>query len=273
MFRKISILVFFTGIIGPAFSQTVLTVEEAVTRAIATNRDVAAANLSIIQQKQLVKSAINLPNPEFFWESPTGSFYTGSITQSFEFPTVYGKQVQLQKQQVIIAEKDQLRTQIDVAYRVRLLYLAIQYTAALLHDLKLQDSAFYQLQVSAQRQFDAGQIDYLQKAFTENEYGEIHNQLLQTSTTLSSLAEQLKYLTYTKEAIAVTALQLLSVPEGLLTTADTSLVNDNPTISLLQQEIEVNRKNLELQKNKALPGLAFGYFNQGERNTPTSLRF
>lgn len=273
MFRKISILVFFTGIIGPAFSQTVLTVEEAVTRAIATNRDVAAANLSIIQQKQLVKSAINLPNPEFFWESPTGSFYTGSITQSFEFPTVYGKQVQLQKQQVIIAEKDQLRTQIDVAYRVRLLYLAIQYTAALLHDLKLQDSAFYQLQVSAQRQFDAGQIDYLQKAFTENEYGEIHNQLLQTSTTLSSLAEQLKYLTDTKEAIAVTALQLLSVPEGLLTTEDTSLVNQNPTISLLQQEVEVNRKNLTLQKNKALPGLAFGYFNQGERNTPTSLRF
>ncbi|HLF47011.1 MAG TPA: TolC family protein, partial [Chitinophagaceae bacterium] len=92
-------------------------------------------------------------------------------------------------------------------------------------------------------------------------------------TTLSSLAEQLKYLTDTKEAIAVTALQLLSVPEGLLTTEDTSLVNQNPTISLLQQEVEVNRKNLTLQKNKALPGLAFGYFNQGERNTPTSLRF
>lgn len=273
MFRKISILVFFTGIIVPAFSQTVLTVEEAVTRAIATNRDVAAANLSIIQQKQLVKSAINLPNPEFFWESPTGSFYTGSITQSFEFPTVYGKQVQLQKQQIIIAEKDKLRTQIDVTYRVRLLYLAIQYTAALLHDLKLQDSAFNQLQVSAQRQFDAGQIDYLQKSFTDNEYGEIHNQLLQTSTTLSSLAEQLQYLTDTKEAIAVTAFQLLSVPEGLLTTADTSLVNQNPTLSLLLEEVEVNRKNLALQKNKVLPGLAFGYFNQGERNTPTSLRF
>ena len=52
------------------------------------------------------QQTINIPNPEFFWESPTGSFNTGSITQSIEFPTVYGKQVQLQKQQVTIAEKE-----------------------------------------------------------------------------------------------------------------------------------------------------------------------
>lgn len=273
MFRKLSILTIFSGILLPVFSQTVLTVEEAVEKAISTNRNVAAASHTITQQKQLVKSAINLPNPEFFWESPTGSFYTGSITQSFEFPTVYGKQVQLQKQQVVIAEKDKLRTEKEVAYRIHLLYLAIQYTDALQKELKIQDSVFNQLQIAAQRQFDAGQIDYLQKTFTENEYGDLHNQFLQTSNTLTSLAEQLQFLTDTKEAIAVTSLQLFSIPEGLLTKADTFLVNDNPAISMLKQEIEVNRKNLELQKNKALPGLAFGYFNQGERNTPTSLRF
>ena len=273
MFRKIYILVFFTGMIGPSFSQTIMKVEDAIAKAIATNRDVAAAGHSVTQQKQLVKSAINLPNPEFFWESPTGSFYTGSITQSFEFPTVYGKQVQLQKQQVVIAEKDKFRTEKEVSYRIHLLYLAIQYTDALQKELKIQDSVFNQLQIAAQRQFDAGQIDYLQKTFTESEYGNLHNQFLQTSATLKSMTEQLQFLTDTKEAIRVTPLQLSSIPEGLLTTTDTSVLNDNPTISILQQEIEANRKNLELQKNKALPGLAFGYFNQGERNTPTSLRF
>lgn len=273
MFRKIFILSFFIGIMGSAFSQTVLSVEEAVTKAIAANRDVVAAGYSVTQQKQLIKSAINLSNPEFFWESPTGSFYTGSITQSFDFPTVYGKQVQLQKQQVVIAEKDKLRVETEVSYRIRLLYLAIQYTEALQKELKTQDSVYYQLQIAAQRQFDAGQIDYLQKIFAETEYGDLHNQFLQTTSTLESLLAQLQFLTGINDSVEVSSLQLFSLPEGLLVAEDSSVLNQNRTTALLLQEVEVNRKNLELQKNKALPGLAFGYFNQGERNTPTSLRF
>ncbi len=273
MFRNIILLVLLTGMIGSAFTQTLMKVEDAVAKAISANRDVAAAGHVVNQQKQLVKSAINLPNPEFFWESPTGSFYTGSITQSFEFPTVYGKQVQLQKQQVVIAEKDKLRVETEVSYRIRLLYLAIQYTEALHKELKLQDSVYNQLQLAAQRQFDAGQIDYLQKIFTETEYGDLHNQFLQTSSTLESLLTQLQFLTGIDEPVSVLSLELLSLPESLLVTKDSSALNQNRITALFLQEVEVNRKNLELQKNKALPGLAFGYFNQGERNTPTSLRF
>ena len=105
MFKKLSILTIFSGILLPVFSQSVITVEEAVAKAIKTNRNVQAASQKIIQQKQLVKSAINLPNPEFFWESPTGNFYTGSITQSFEFPSVYSNQHRLQKQQVVVPKR------------------------------------------------------------------------------------------------------------------------------------------------------------------------
>jgi outer membrane protein TolC len=127
--------------------------------------------------------------------------------------------------------------------------------------------------MAAQRQFDAGQIDYLQKIFTETEYGDLHNQFLQTSSTLESLQTQLQFLTGVNESVAVSSLQLFTLPEGLLVAEDSSVLNQNRTTALLLQDVEVNRKNLELQKNKALPGLAFGYFNQGERNTPTSLRF
>ena len=273
MFRKLSIFTIFSGILLPVFSQTVLTVEEAVEKAISTNRNVVAASQTITQQKQLVKSAINIPNPEFFWESPTGSFNTGSITQSIEFPTVYGKQVQLQKQQVTIAEKEKIRTQSEIAYQVRLLYLAIQYTERLQKELFVQDSVYDQLQKAAMRQFDAGQIDYLQKAFSENEYGEIHNQYEQTSTTLSALLVQLQFLTGMNEALKTTMLEPSSLPEGSFLSTDSLTFLQNPSIELLKEEIIANRKNVALQKNKALPGLAAGYFNQGERNTPTSLRF
>ena len=270
---KLLLIIFLIGFAAPAFSQTVLTVDEAVEKAIKTNRNLSAANQTIIQQKQLVKSAVNLPNPEFFWESPTGSFYTGSITQSFEFPTVYGKQVQLQKQQVLIAEKDKFRMQTDVAYQVRVLYLAIQYTKSLQQELQIQDSVYDQLQKASQRQFDAGQIDFLQKTFAENEYGELHNQWLQATTTLSSLLSQLQYLTGMEEIVSTSSLEVFPIPENSMIINDSSALEQNPTVSLLRQEMEVSQKNVALQKNKALPGLAFGYFNQGERDTKTSLRF
>ena len=83
MFRY-SIIVFLTGFISfSASAQQVLTEDEAVSKALANNKNIQAASLQVKQQQQLLKSAINLPNPEFFWESPTGNFYTGSITQSF----------------------------------------------------------------------------------------------------------------------------------------------------------------------------------------------
>ena len=52
MFKKLSILILFSGILLPVFSQSVITDEEAVAKAIKTNRNVQAANQKIIQQKQ-----------------------------------------------------------------------------------------------------------------------------------------------------------------------------------------------------------------------------
>lgn len=105
MFRY-SIIVFLTGFISlQSTAQQVLTENEAVAKALANNKNIQAASLQVKQQQQLLKSAINLPNPEFFLESPTGNFYTGSITQSFEFPTVYNNQYRLQKRQIGVAQK------------------------------------------------------------------------------------------------------------------------------------------------------------------------
>ena len=127
MFRNI-----LTGIIllaaVTASAQTVLTETEAISKTLVNSKNINAASLQIKQQEQLLKSAINLPNPEFFLESPTGNFYTGSITQSIEFPSVYSNQYRLQKGQIAIAQKEKQLTEAELKYRVKLLYLEIQFT-------------------------------------------------------------------------------------------------------------------------------------------------
>ncbi|TWI77692.1 outer membrane protein TolC [Lacibacter cauensis] len=269
-----SIIVFLIGISAlPATAQQVLTESEAVSKALANNKNIQSASLQVKQQQQLLKSAINLPNPEFFWESPTGNFYTGSITQSFEFPTVYSNQYRLQKQQIGVAQKEQQITQADLKYRIKALYLEAQFTDSLVKQLYIQDTLYEKIKLSAIRQFNAGQIDYLQQTFAETQYGEIHNLYLQSITRSKAIKAQLRWLTGIKDSIIVEPLVINITQAPFPIVPDSMALLANPTVQLLQQQQAVAKQNIALQKSKALPGLAFGYFNQGERDTKWNNRF
>lgn len=273
MFRY-RIIVFLTGFISfSASAQQVLTEDEAVSKALANNKNIQAASLQVKQQQQLLKSAINLPNPEFFWESPTGNFYTGSITQSFEFPTVYSNQYRLQKQQIGVAQKEKQLTEAELKYRVKVLYLEIQYADSLASQLYKQDTLYEKIKLSAIRQFRAGQIDYLQQTFAETQYGEIHNQYQQSLVRASSLKAQLQWFTGIKDTISVEPLAISLSQVQLSLAPDSTALFANPALQILQQKENVAKQNIALQKSKALPGLAFGYFNQGERDTKWLNRF
>jgi len=254
-----------------SFCQKQIAAADAVSMAVKNSKNISASDLVIKQQKQLLKSSINLPNPELFAESPTGNFYTASITQSIEFPTVYGKQYQLQKQRIGLAEKEKTVTEAEIKYQVKQLYLLLQYADTLQKQLYIQDTVYAGITTSAARQFDAGQIDYLQKVYTETQYGEIHNQYLQSQINVSNLQSQMQFLTGLQEPFR--AVQLTSQLMDVSVQKDSTALASNPTIELYQHTQIISQKNIELQKNKALPGLAFGYFNQGERSTPVGNRF
>ena len=254
-----------------SFCQKQISAADAVSMAIKNSKNISASDLTIKQQKQLLNSSINLPNPEVFAESPTGNFYTASITQSIEFPTVYGKQYQLQKQRIGLAEKEKAVTITEIKYQVKQLYLLLQYADTLKNQLYIQDTVYERIAISAVRQFDAGQINYLQKVFAETQYGEIHNQYLQSQINVGNLQSQLQFLTNLKEPFRAVKLsnQLLNVELQ----QDSLALIDNPSMQFYKQTQIISQKNIELQKNKALPGLAFGYFNQSDRSTPIGNRF
>lgn len=273
---KYSFLFFLLVIIGlPAVSQQMLTEKDAVEKALVNSKNFQAASLQIKQQQQLLKSAFNLPNPEFFLESPTGNFYTGSITQSFEFPSVYSNQHRLQKQQIEVAQKEKQITAAELKYKVKVLYLEIQYADSLAKQLYIQDTLYQRIMLSAIRQFKAGQIDYLQQTFAEIQYGETHNQYQQSLIRATSFKSQLQWITGIKDSIGVEPLTLTLSQTQLSFTPDSASLLLNPTVQLLQQQERVAEQNISLQKSKAMPGLAFGYFNQGEKSTKwvNSFRF
>jgi outer membrane protein TolC len=261
-----------------ASGQQVLTLEEAVNKGIQSSAIYKASSLKVEQSISLQKTAFNLPNPDLVMESPTGDFYAVGILQPFEFPTVYFKQNQVQKQQTLLSVKQKNITENEVRRFIKLLYSNLQFSEALYKQLKIQDSLYANIRQSAERQFGAGLIDHLAKSFAISQSGEIHNLFVQAQTDYDVTMNQLKIYTGINENILISPLQKMIPASEVLallpqTWEDSSYLRVNPSMQYWLQAQQVSYKSLSLQRNRALPGLVLGYLNQGPRETVPSLKF
>jgi len=245
---------------------------EVVDRVLANSPAVQASNLSIRQNQQLLRGAYTIPNLDVFTDSPTGSFYTIGINQSFQLPTVYKRQYQLQNGQIGLAQTEKRITENDIRFRVLNLYLALQYAEAVQRQYQFQDSVYNQLRVIAGRQFVAGQIDYLSKTFTESQAGEVHNQRMQAQTDVLTVTRQLQRLSGRSEPIQVALLQRnLTDVAGAVT--DSLSFGQNPGLDFLRQTEIISQQQIGLERARSLPGVMVGYYNQGAKETTAQLRF
>lgn len=256
----------------PLLAQKPLSEAEVVELVLANSPAIRAADLSIRQNGQLLKGVYTIPNLDVFTESPTGDFYTVGVSQSFQLPVVYKRQYQLQKEQIGLAQTEKRITELDIRYRVRTLYLGLQYAEALSRQYQFQDSLYNQLQLSAGRQFAAGQIDYLAKTFAESQAGEVRNQLAQARADGQTIIRQLGRLAARPEPIQVIGLSR-NQPTLAPAVTDSTAIGQNPSLAFLRQTETLSEVQIGLERAQSLPGLMVGYFNQASKETPAQLRF
>ena len=255
-----------------ANAQKTLSETEVVDRVLTNSPAIRAADLSILQNRQLLKGVYTIPKLDVFTDSPSGAFYTIGINQSVQLPTVYKRQYTLQNQQIGLAQADKRITENDIRYRVRSLYLALQYAEAVGRQFQFQDSVYNQIQLIAGRQFVAGQIDYLGKTFAESQAGEIRNQLNQARADVLTITRQLQRLSGRPDSIRVAVLERNGSPVALMA-IDSVAVGQNPSLAFFRQTEAISEGQIGLERAQSLPGIMVGYYNQSSRETPTQLRF
>lgn len=242
----------------PTFAQTVLTADEAVAAALKNSPAIKASGLVVRQNELLVRSARNIPNLDLTIDSPSGTFYTLGVQQNFRFPTVYIQQAKLQKQQIILAQKEKIVTENDLKYRIRTAYLNMQYADAYLKQLQSQDSIYAQIAIAAKRNYDVGTIDKLALIFAETQAADLRNQVAMATQELMVSKGQLSFFTnipnFNVSQLIVTSNAALSVDPA-----------QNPLIEAAKQVELINQKTIEVEKANALPGFMAGYYNQGSR--------
>lgn len=265
---RVAILLIALAVPDSAAAQTTLGLQQVVDSVLKRAPAVQAASLQVVQSQQLQKSSVSIPNPEVLTESPTGEFYTIGVTQSFDFPGTYIRQNQYQKEQTKLAGFGKAISSLEVKFQVHRIYLNAQYQFALLNLLMKQDSLYKSLSDAADKQYNGGKLDLVQKTFANLQYGEVHLKVGSAQVEYEMSLQQLALLTGITSTFTVDTLKL-------------DLKHEKPNVTLaaspylafaLQQEI-VSRRLWQVERNRALPGFAVGYLNQGPMSTPIGFRF
>ncbi|MFN0214392.1 MAG: TolC family protein, partial [Saprospiraceae bacterium] len=253
-------ILIFICIANSTFAQNMLTLTAAELAVLQNNPQVKATAWDVKAKKYAEKGALNLSNPEINLESPTGEFYTLGVSQSFELPRVYSRQKQLAKAETALAKAGLSVTENDMRYALRSLYLAAQVSHYKTEQWQKRDTLYKQIAATAVRQFEAGEIDFLQKTMAENEAGKVYQERLAAEMETTSLLVQLKLLTgftdFTDlEPFSTDSLNILFLPQ------DQDVVN--PSIIYEQQAAKVEENQIGMAKSRVLPNFSLGYMNQG----------
>lgn len=241
-----------------------LTLDDAIKIAIEKNPQLRSASLQVEQQKVLKKTAFDIPKTSFTllngqYESSYKDNNFG-VTQDFSFPTVYVGQGKVQKQNIVLSEKAQTLTKNELVRDVKTAFYQLVIGKEKLKLLNTQDSIYRKFSDVAQVKYKTGETSNLEKLSAMNIYQEVQLQKSQAEADLKIYEQELRKLLGTNDEIVIANEKIQR--QTLSFTTDTTAIKQNPILAYYNQKISVATSQLSLERNKFLPDLSLGYFNQ-----------
>ncbi|MDE3183152.1 MAG: CusA/CzcA family heavy metal efflux RND transporter [Bacteroidota bacterium] len=244
-----------------------LSVEEAIHLALQNNAGIKSANYVVQQQKTLKKTAVDLPKTNFSYGADNTTLLgnnTIGVQQAFSFPTVYGRQSKVLKQQVTLSEKSLAISKTDLIRNVRSAYHQMAYGIARLKVLAYQDSVYAGFAKAATVKYTSGETNYLEKVAADVQYQQVLLQKKQAQKDAQIDEQELqKWLNISQPVQLTITLEKLSLPLN----ADSSVLSQNPVLNYYQQNINVASAELSLEKSRLLPDFTVGYSKQAENGS------
>lgn len=210
----------------------------------------------------------NLSNPEvgfnYLWGSPgeIGNRTDFSVSQSIDFATIAGRKNQMVDEQNNLTEWQYKAERMNILLEAKQYYIELIYYNALQKEMQLRlehAQSIHKAFMERMKNGDANVLELnkvkLNLSMTEGEYARIKLER-------SSLLEQLKRLNGGNELnIEEYKYNPVNLPvsfEDWFITAE----QKNPVLAHVKQTVEVNKKQVALNKSENLPQLSVGYMSE-----------
>ena len=242
-----------------------LTLEQAIEIALQNNNRIKIAQYEIDVEKTGKYGAITIPKTEFTYSN--GEFNTPNIkdnlygvSQRINFPTVYSSQFKLAKAKVKSSEQLKAIEKNDLIADVKSAYLRYVFLVENERLLQRQDSLFSNLERSSSRRYETGESTKLESVTSATKSMQIKNKLQQNEADLKIAKKRLQVILNTEDNISVSDEELL--PRDIELDIESQSIEKSPLYVYLKQQLEVRKRETNVERNKMLPDLMFGYNSQ-----------
>lgn len=238
-----------------------ITANQAVEIALRNNLGLKASAQRINQSKQLLGSAIDIDKTEIYYSRDENNFAPNNVPldvwgvrQSFQFPTVYGAQRKVMQGQSQLVNDQYDMDKRMVSREVYKTYYEIVYWQQMYQNYTYLDSLYTAFEHAANRRFEQGESNYLEKLTAETKKKEISLQLNQILESVRKTYLVLNQWLQTDTAFKVSDRQFEKIA---LIPFDT--VN-HPGLNYYADAMQLSGKMHTLEKHKLLPDLNVSVF-------------
>ncbi len=253
---KKSILIVFIIITAVINAQEKISIDKAIETALQNNLKVKNQKLNSDYLQQITKTAYDIPNTGII--SEYGQFNSNvndvkiGVSQNIKFPTIYKRQKQLLVEQAKTGEWNEALQKKELTKQVTSVFYELIYLKEKEKLLLKSDSIYSEFLRKSILRFDKGESNVLEKATAENQSGQINIQLQEVESDYKIVQSQFKMLLNSDTDFVPFSNEFKMDFDVKL--ADNTVTN-YPTIQLIEQEININKSEIALEKSKKLPEL------------------
>jgi cobalt-zinc-cadmium resistance protein CzcA len=238
-----------------------INLDEAVEIAIENNLGLRASSQRIDQSEQLIGSGIDIDKTEIYYNedavniAPNNSpINTWGINQSFKFPTIYGAQKNVMRGKSALAKDQYALDKRSISMEVSKVYFEMVYWQQMLKTYVYLDSLYSEFERAANRRYEEGESNYLEKLTAETKGKEVSLQRNKIEESIQKSYIQLNRWIQSDTTYTVKDTELKRIELNPLDTAS------HPALSYYADAMDLSNQQLRLEKQKLLPDINAGVF-------------
>jgi len=263
---SVAIITLLCSLSGNAQTPKSLDVNSAISMAVQNNRGVQASALESRMQSQLKGTVFDLPKTEI-----TGTFGQVntaaqdkyfSVSQTFN-PFQFGARRKLLNATATAAELRVEVTKQELSYRVRQSWNAILFYNELNKILQEQNGYMQKFVRAAELRFRTGETGSLESTTAITKQQELLQQIKQNEAMIKVEHSKMRILLNITDEFTATDTAFVALPA--IAVRDSAMVKQNANVKLAQQELEVAKAGIKVERSALMPDLTAGYFIQSMR--------
>lgn len=255
------VLIAFAGFTLEAHAQTVLSLEQVTQLALENNAGLKAQSLAIERSMELVPTGKNIGNTGFYFGYDQNNIAENGkplsvlgVNQGFQLPSVYRAQKDLNHKRVVVDAQQLKLDERSVRKAVAKAYYGILYWENVKENYNYLDSLYRQMSNAANRRFETGETNYLEKLTAETKQKEMALQVQQCDDNIGAGYRELAQWVQTEEAFQLETIPFQPIP------INGDDLTTHPALEWYRAAAAVNASSIEVAKKQLLPHFQVDYF-------------